>query len=328
MLRLRSRLRRPLTVAVLPLGLCALPVSADMWEDRAALHEALAGYREAGLMMPVETDFDRYRDADLVQALAIARGAPGDACARAVQLSLYMDAHRAGGARRDYDSGPLADPAALWAHPEGGDVFAPLAWGWSPDLLGTVEGLEAALPSREVFVASAQRTAAESRDLWLQEIVALGLESGWDGAELIHAEARLDYAALRALEWIRSTETWARTRIEAADEGFRRGLEQAERDWQEAQAALRREVGTWRYADPQDGEVVFRKGDIDNAYRADRATTYADRARAITEAMVVREENLRMALEDLARARVQKAGVQLYLGPILSGDCASLARRY
>ncbi|SMX50278.1 hypothetical protein [Maliponia aquimaris] len=330
MLGVMTDLRAPLLAAILPLALAGAQAQADMWQDRDALRQALAGYRDAGLMTPMDADLDRYSDAALVQALAITRGAPGGTCERAVQAALYLDAQRAPDAaevvtRRGYDSGLLADLGAVWQHPEGGDVFDPLAWGWSPALWTTVAGLDEVLPSREAFVAGAVRKVTENRDAWVQEVVSLGLESGWDGAELVHAEARLDYAALRALEWVRSTESWTRTRIEAADDGFRRGLEQAEGRWQQAQRDLRQEVGDWRYDDPQDAAVVFRKAEIDNLYRADRASAHAARAARITEALQVRTENLAMALEDLARARVQKAAVLHYLGPILAGACETLA---
>lgn len=315
----------------MPLVLLAGGAGADMWQDREALRQAIAGYRDAGLMVPMETDLDRYADAALVQALAITRGAPGGACERAVQVALYMDAQRVASAagdvvRRGYADGLLADLQAVWQHPEGGAVLDRLDWGWSPALWTTVPGLDAVLPSYETFVLRVVRTVTENRDSWVQEVVSLGLESGWDGADLVHAEARLDYAALRALEWIRSTESWTRTRIEAADEGFRLGLERAEGGWQQAQRQLRQEVGDWRFDDPQDAAVVFRKAEIDNAYRADRAEAYAERAARITEALQVRAENLAMALEDLARARVQKAAVLHYLGPILAGACETLAR--
>lgn len=301
---------------------------ADIWEDREALRQVLARAGDAGHMLPQETDPERYMQADLRRALEIAAEAPGDACVRAVQLALYLDAHRLPreGEHLDGYAELSAAPDAVWQMADGRDVLTLLRWSWDADLWKSVEGLDEVASYGAAFVTSVRDEADEGRDAWAEEAVALSLSAGWAADDVALAVARLEHQAGRAVDWIVSTEDWTRTRIVSADKAFEVDMKTAEFDWRLARVRLQQAVGEARFEDPQDGDTVVRKLAIETAFFDAKKAAQDRRADSIIEAMVVREENLRMALKDFARARVQQAALQRYTVPILGGHCADLAR--
>ena len=124
---------RTVAVVVLQAWLGAGGALAGPFEDMEALRKILVGYRDQGLMQPVQWDMQKYLNRDVKAALDMARTMQGDECTRAVRLVLFLDAHRTdletmGG--RLYDTGLPEDLGTIWIMPDKSNVVAFLFSAW------------------------------------------------------------------------------------------------------------------------------------------------------------------------------------------------------
>jgi hypothetical protein len=94
-LSMRAALQRVLTVMSLQLVLLAGAAQAGPFEDMEALRRILISHRDAGYMIPVQMNMEKYLNRDVRTALDMARTKQGDDCTRAVRLALFLDAHTA-----------------------------------------------------------------------------------------------------------------------------------------------------------------------------------------------------------------------------------------
>lgn len=298
--------------------------AAPSAETLVALTVQLETFRSAGFALPTETDLASYSEATLSAALDRAKSA-ADGCAAAVDVALFLDAHRAETSWLE-TLNTLDNPADLLMKSLRkiyiADGLGDGATGFAVQKVRGMSYVDGFLKVHETLPIINEHnigSIASREAIWTQEIFENSQTSGWDEAKIkANQKTLLGYANDSAAKIATlAAEMDAREQQVEDNHRIQMGLLDSERAaaFQQADSTSSGQANEEKKAN---AEVAYTTGTHELLKKREKALF------AMLEAYqsAVYAEELRAA-----KAQVQYAALGTYARPIAQGKCDQIAKQ-
>lgn len=294
-------------------------VSADTQDPWRELNQTLDTARTNGWVLPNVRDFERYTQETLKRANEMAKG-DGDACQKALRVALFLDANRLPTAEeyavQAWDAGLVGDLFGIWFAKDETDVMKKLAFRSIEGTLDAGVFVRNLVLTSDAILNANSEMALANRAAWLEEIVALGLRKGWDADTVALAEQRIDARIWDNINAVPKIDAELEQALDAARFAFTDQIDLAEK---RRDTAINAATGTAAAVAEQ----------IANARLQFTRDTYAalvERRAAEETARATAARKLGQALQNIAKARVQRDALHRYILPVSQGRCAEVRK--
>lgn len=306
---------------------------AALGDLRGDLHADLRDLWLQGFITPENADLSTYPAQTLRELKTMLDGQP-DPCLRAVQSALFLDAHiRETGLEQAWDE--MWDQklpqelASIWIMPDGFAATGSLAefttLKWLPGLVGDASLVANLVKTYDTLVNHNAKAVAASREVWVQEIVQIGLVQGRDEDTVLRGQAQLRAKIERQTAVIERIQDKTWDAVSLVERTYSEGLDAAEQAHENSVDALRVEAGNNQHT--LDTQVMLeRRANIDLALTQATQALLSQRKAGLDAALQERDYSMSLALQAIAKARVQHDAMGRYTLPIARNDCTSIRK--
>jgi len=312
--------------------LVAVPLTAQA-DLRSDLQKDMRDLALRGYVTPENADLSTYPQ-ETLESLKTLTAGQSDPCLRAVQSALFLDAHiRETGLEQAWDE--MWDQklpqelAGIWIMPDGFSAAGNLAefttLKWLPGLVGDASLVANLVKTYDTLINHNAKAVLASREVWVQEIVQTGFDQNRDEDTVLRGQAQLRDKIERQSAVIDHTQERARDAIALVERTYSEGLDAAERAHENSVDALRVEADNNQHT-LDTPAMRERRANIDLALTQATQALLWDRKAGLDAALAAREYSMSLALQAIAKARVQHDALERYTLPIARKNCAEITK--
>lgn len=315
-----------------------LPLSVRADEVNAIRNEAnqtLRDLESRGYITPTLSDLSKY-PARTIRELKTVLDAQSDDCLKAVSGALFLDAHRreasVEAAVDDLQNTNLVrDLANIWGMSLLADINPNLKVDLQIDpymflqsnLADSVSSFAGMFDNLHktvnAFVDHNREAIANSREVWIEDIIRVSTLHNWDENTLARAQQQLRTKVEKAYADIQAAEVTAKTAIPKIEERFQDRL---------SRIASARDVEIYKLDREVNSETAYniKLGNIQANFVAANQEARDQRVAEFKQVLQSRQYMISLSLQKIAKAHVQSQALGRYALPIAQGECDKISK--